>query len=280
MPELPEVESLKQELQIWLEQSQSKPSLEPRLLEAECLRADLRFPFPKAALKRLSGQRLKRINRRAKYLLFEFETLVLLSHLGMTGSWRLAEDPSVPHPQHDHLRLHFEHGTLIYNDPRRFGFVDVFEATQKSENSFLRHLGVEPLELIEPQTLHAKLRSKKAPIKNVIMDQRLIVGVGNIYASESLFRAKIHPKLSASRLSQPRVKALVDSIQQVLRESIQMGGSSIQDYRKLNGQSGSFQDSHFVYGREGEPCRLCGHKITAAVLAGRSTYWCSNCQKK
>ena len=144
----------------------------------------------------------------------------------------------------------------------------------------LKNLGFEPLDLHDSESLYLKLHNKKAPIKNAIMDQRLIVGVGNIYASESLFRAKIHPRLSAARLSQPRVKALLQSIQQVLKESIQSGGSSIQDYRKLNGQSGSFQDSHFVYGREGEPCRLCGHKITAAVLAGRSTYWCSNCQKK
>ncbi len=278
MPELPEVENVRR--QIWTKLStKSKSALVLR--RVQFFRKDLRFLIPKKLKSKLnSGLNLGPllgIDRRAKYLLFKFQSGYFLSHLGMTGSWReigMTETPIV----HDHILVEFHDQTRwIYNDPRRFGFVDWVDDLEV--HPMLKHLAPEPLsDLFSATYLFAICRGKKVSIKSLIMDQRRVVGVGNIYASEALFRAGIRPARTAGRIRLEEVERLVSSIKIVLNEAIEHGGSTVKDFKGADGYAGRYQTRLFVYDRGGQPCRKCGTDIESKQFHGRSTYWCPVCQ--
>jgi formamidopyrimidine-DNA glycosylase len=274
MPELPEVESVRRQLL-------TKITPHVKVRSVRFFRKDLRFPIPlKVKSKMNSGESLGPllgIERRAKYLLFKFQSGYFLSHLGMTGFWRQVA-PDEPRLLHDHILIHFENETAwMYNDPRRFGYVDWVEDLK--QHPLLKHLAPEPL---SPEFSKSYLvdtcRKKKVSIKNLIMDQRRVVGVGNIYASEALFRAGIRPTRMAGRVSANELERLVQSIKLVLSEAIEHGGSTVKDFKGADGYAGRFQSRLFVYDREGKSCRKCDSKIVSKQLGGRSTYWCPVCQ--
>jgi formamidopyrimidine-DNA glycosylase len=269
MPELPEVENVKLSLEGLGAQGQVFAKVELR-------RKDLRTRMQPEMAKKLAGQTVREIRRRAKFLLFETDEYVVLSHLGMTGSWRQIKEEE--YEKHDHVVFHFKSGlTLVFNDPRRFG---VLEILRKPANSkWLNHLGREPLaEDFSAEYLFSESRRIKAPVKNFIMDQKRVVGVGNIYASEALFRAAIKPTRQAGKITKAEAVRLVKAIKTVLLEAIAAGGSTIRDYKNGNGESGQFQQRFAVYGRAGEKCVRCGGTVKSKFLAGRNTYWCPSCQ--
>jgi len=277
MPELPEVETLSREIH---DHFVGLDELARTVTEVKTFRKDLRFPFPMKALKALKGRRLDKVGRRAKYLTFTFDGLgdespwILLSHLGMTGSWRTQSDNHAE--PHDHLMIRFMDGRrLVYNDPRRFGYVDVIAAQEMDACQWFKHLGPEPLAVhLTADRLHLQAVSSRQPIKTWIMDQRHLVGVGNIYASEALHLAKVHPLRRAGSLHLAEWQRLLDCIRSVLRAAIDSGGTTLRDYRKLTGDQGAFQSHLQVYGREGQSCGFCGDSIRQVFLGGRSTFWC------
>lgn len=270
MPELPEVEVVRRGLQDILKD-------QPVLEKVELKRPDLREPIPAKKIRTLVGEKLLSVERRAKYLLLWTSKGGMLSHLGMTGTWRVAQDGD--ERLHDHIYLHFAGGLrLAYRDPRRFGYFDFVQDPESHPK--LKDLGPEPLlESFTGQGLWESLRGKEVPIKVALMDQKIVVGVGNIYASEALFAAGIKPTLPAKKLSWERAEVLVSEIKKILSLSIEKGGSSISDFAQASGESGYFQTTFRVYGREGESCLVCGSQIRAKVLGGRNTFWCSCCQK-
>ena len=273
MPELPEVETVRAGLEDLLKNH-------PRITRVELKRKDIRFPIPKELPKRLEGETIVAVHRRAKYLLLETPHAILLSHLGMTGSWRIA--PPGTEDKHDHCYIELSDGRrLAFRDPRRFGLLDLVEPGREEGHPRLKGLGVEPLdeEKFTADYLFGFSRKRKVPLKAFIMDQRVVVGVGNIYASEALFRAGIKPTRATGRLKAEEAKRLVESIREVLRESIEAGGSSISDYRQASGEEGGFQNRFKVYDRAKEPCPTCRSPIASKVIGGRSTYWCKDCQK-
>jgi len=293
MPELPEVETVRRGLARWVEGA--------RIDDVKLNRADLRFPFPKGFAKALKGQTITTVGRRAKYLLFHLSGgMTWLSHLGMTGSYRFAErsfkepsryyEPSVDE-KHDHVVLALTHPkegplTLIYSDARRFGFMDLFD---KEENSpYLADLGPEPLSnQFNAEEMAARFRGKTAPMKAALLDQRVVAGLGNIYASEALHRAHILPTRAAKTLvlksgkPSERLDLLATGVRDVLNEAIEAGGSTLRDFRSADGLSGYFQHHFAVYDREGEACPTpgCRGTIRRIVQSGRSTYFCPVCQK-
>lgn len=276
MPELPEVESVRRGL------TKELP-LPLVVTDVELRRPDLRFPFPRALRAQLQGARLERLERRGKYILFRFDRGVLLTHLGMTGSWRL-QSPRDPLELHDHAVLFFKktgRSVLVYNDPRRFGFFDWIDRDQSLDaNRFLKSLGPEPLSSdFSPSVLKSKLKARSSAIKVLLMDAKIVVGVGNIYASEVLFRAGIRPSTPGRRITEIQCERIVEAVKAVLEEAIASGGSTIRTYRGADGKAGDFQSRHFVYERKNEPCRVCGTKIKHSIQAGRSTYYCPTCQK-
>lgn len=203
---------------------------------------------------------------------------MVFSHLGMTGSWRKDTQRKL----HDHIVLRLKSGTeLIYNDPRRFGVFDIIAKETLEKDKKFVHLGPEPLlnEDFHGAYMFSKSRRRRVPIKAFIMDQKVVVGVGNIYASEALFLAGIRPLASASRITKIQSEKLVAAIQQVLKDAIRLGGSSIRDYKQASGESGGFQEQHFVYGRDKQACRKCRGLIRSQFLSGRNTFWCVKCQK-
>ena len=270
MPELPEVEV-------------TRLSFADRITGARIahlhLGKPLRWPLG-AETGLLVGQRIHAVRRRGKYLLLDLDQGVLLLHLGMSGSLNFA--PVQPQAGvHDHMDLETDRGVLRLHDPRRFGAV-VWSAAETVDpaRKLLGGLGVEPLgEDFEPRTFHAQLRQRRAPIKQVLLAGDVVVGVGNIYASEALFHAGIRPTTRASRLSAPRVQRLHTAIRQVLRRALQQGGSSLRDFVSASGQSGYFQLQTAVYGRAGLPCRVCGQLVRSMVQGQRSTFYCATCQK-
>lgn len=271
MPELPEVENLKRQLEALL-------PLPDRIATVRFFRKDLRFPIPKKLKTLLPGCEISAIERRAKYLLFKSVSGWFLSHLGMSGSWRPVKDGE-ERLLHDHVELKFESGvTLVFNDPRRFGYVDWVEP--HGAHVRLDHLGPEPLaDEFTGETLFDSLRGRTAAVKTSIMDQRIVVGVGNIYASESLFRARVKPTRAAGRVTRAECMVLASQIKAILREAIDSGGSTIRTYRGADGAAGQFQSRFSVYEREGEACRNCQTgRIRSKVLGSRSTYWCPQCQ--
>ncbi len=271
MPELPEVEVTTRNLQKII-------NLPARIIAFEFYRKDLRNKIPIEALHKMSGFELVRLYRRAKFIVFEFAGVNIVSHLGMTGSWRL-ENAGWRRRKHDHISLGLSgNRTIVYNDPRRFGEFNLYTAAELKQR--FQKFGPEPL---HPETnwdaVTAQFKDLKTEIKVCLMNQKFLVGVGNIYASEALFRAGIRPGKRANRLSVHEYKRLWKQVQAVLQEAIAAGGSSIQDFRNGYGESGNFQKHFAVYGRANENCIICETKIKIKTFAGRSTFWCSQCQK-
>ncbi len=276
MPELPEVETVRSGLETMLKNR-------PTILRVRLMRKDIRFPIPKDFAKALEGRVIQAVRRRAKYLLIDTDRISLLSHLGMTGSWRIESASTLEASlgPHDHCFIDLDdHRTLVYRDPRRFGVLDLVRPGHEAQHLRLKELGPEPLDeaVFTAESLHGDSRKRKVAIKVFVMDQRVVVGVGNIYASEALHLARIKPQKLASKISRHEAQRLVTAIRDVLHQAIKAGGSSIRDYKNADGESGSFQASHKVYERAGEPCRTCGKTIRSKVLGGRSTYWCPGCQ--
>ncbi len=279
MPELPEVEVTRLGV---------APHLEGRLVDSVLLRRDgLRWPFPPALPQLLAGQRISHIGRRGKYLLIHFAHGTLIVHLGMSGHLRVLPLGTEP-KKHDHFDLVVEDGAgagkqvLRLHDPRRFGAV-LWHANDDGaldQHLLLRGLGVEPLESgFSGELLFRASRKRSAPIKQFLLAGDVVVGVGNIYACESLFRAGINPKTSAGRIARGRYDKLAAAIRAILAEAIVQGGSTLRDFIAVNGQSGYFQQTYFVYDREGVPCRNCSAPVRRIVQGQRSTFYCVNCQK-
>lgn len=277
MPELPEVEVTRLGV---------APHLEGRLVDSVLLRREgLRWPFPSALPELLAGQRILLTGRRGKYLLIHFAHGTLIIHLGMSGHLRVLPLGTEP-KKHDHFDLVVEGGAgkqvLRLHDPRRFGAV-LWHANDDGElgqHLLLRGLGVEPLEAdFSGELLFRASRKRSAPVKQFLLAGDVVVGVGNIYACESLFRAGINPKTAAGRISRGRYDKLAIAIRDILAEAIVQGGSTLRDFIAVNGQSGYFQQTYFVYDREGVPCRNCGAPVRRIVQGQRSTFYCVNCQK-
>lgn len=273
MPELPEVETVRAGLERLL-------GTDARIARIELMRKDLRTAIPRELPRRLAGQPITGIRRRAKYLLWTTPAGSLLCHLGMTGSWRLAA--AGEERDHDHCYLHLTDGRrLAFRDPRRFGLLGFVPPGGEASHPSLAGLGPEPLDAtaFTPAYLHARCRGRRGPIKALIMDQAIVVGVGNIYAQEALFRAGIRPTRAAGRVPRDRLAALVTEIRSVLGEAIAAGGSTISDFRQAGGGSGYFQHNFQVYDRGGQPCRRCGSTLKSGVVGGRGTTWCPKCQR-
>lgn len=296
MPELPEVETVRRGL---------TPAMEGSLLvRAELRRPDLRFPFPADFASLVSGQRIVSLGRRAKYLLIDLEDgNVIIAHLGMSGSFRV-EDGAVPetpgdfhHPRgksekHDHVIFHLEGvngpARVIYNDPRRFGFMDLARRDVLANHAFFRELGEEPTgNVLDAAYLAARFAGKAQPLKSALLDQKNIAGLGNIYVCEALWRSGLSPLRAAGTLVDAKGKPkaalvlLTEAIRTVVADAIAAGGSSLRDHIQTDGTLGYFQHSFSVYDREGEPCRTpgCGGTVARVVQAGRSTFYCPKCQK-
>jgi formamidopyrimidine-DNA glycosylase len=315
MPELPEVETVRMGL---------LPVLVGNRFESvEQRRKDLRFPFPDHFPQRLKGRMVEALDRRAKYLLARLDDgEVLVMHLGMTGRFSVDRSAQVARsavarkgsaqvarsagaqggngtqrlpgmkrriPKHEHIVFHLADGTIVrYADTRRFGYMDLIPSAELEAHALFKRLGVEPLsESLSPAWLALKLKGKTAPIKSALIDQRLIAGVGNIYACEALFRAGISPLRQAGTLATStgkptkKTEALVDAIKAVLGDAVRAGGSTLRDYVRADGRLGRFQHSFKVYGKEGRPCRNkgCRGTVRRIVQGGRSTFYCPSCQR-
>jgi formamidopyrimidine-DNA glycosylase len=271
MPELPEVETIVRALAARLTGR--------RITALEQRRPDLRFPLPDQLAGRLVGRRLQDIRRRAKYILADLDDdQTLLLHLGMSGRLLFDGPPAGPH---EHLTFDFDDGTrLRFVDPRRFGMLDLTPTGGLEEHPRLAGLGLEPLApSFTGAALGAVLAGRRSPLKSALMDQRLVVGVGNIYVCESLHRARLSPRRTAGFLRPAEAKRLALAIRSVLNEAIAAGGSSLRDYVQTDGELGFFQDHFAVYGRVGQPCRVCGRPIEKLAQANRATFWCRRCQR-
>jgi len=271
VPELPEVETTRRGL---------APHLQGRCIRTALVRNPrLRWPVPRQLPALVAGRRIRRLERRSKYLLLDCDGGWLILHLGMSGSLRMvpADTPAGPH---DHVDLVLDTGiALRLHDPRRFGAV-LWEPREPSCHKLLQGLAPEPLEAaFTAQWLFERTRGRKTAIKNVLMDNHLVCGVGNIYANESLFRAAIHPARAAGRISRPRYARLVEEIRATLRAAIQAGGSSLRDFVRADGSPGHFQQQYLVYGRSGQACPRCGHTIRAVRIGQRSAFYCPGCQR-
>lgn len=271
MPELPEVETTRRAL--------ARRLAFRRIVGLEQRRADLRFLLPQDLAGRLAGRQLTGFARRAKYLqLMLDDGMALLLHLGMSGRLLLDGPPAGPH---EHLTFRFDDGTVLrFVDPRRFGMLDLWPQATLAAHRWLAHLGLEPLDdAFDGPALKARLAGRQVALKTAIMDQRHVVGVGNIYASESLHRARLSPRRLAGRLGPAGAGRLATAIREVLLEAIDAGGSSLRDYVQSNGELGNFQRRFRVYDRAGQPCPACGRPIRRLVQGGRATYFCSGCQR-
>jgi len=293
MPELPEVETVRRGLQGVMEGS--------KILRAEIRRKDLRFPFQKDFVARLEGQTVTGLGRRAKYLMADLASGdVLLMHLGMSGSFRVVKGESAKtqgqfhHPRnddrvHDHVTFWMSSGAdVIFNDPRRFGYMKIIARNALEDEPLLKGLGPEPLgNEFDAAMLARSCADKNTSLKAALLDQRVVAGLGNIYVCEALFRAQLSPrrpaKTLASRKGEPtdHAKRLVTAIHAVLNQAIKAGGSSLRDHRQTSGELGYFQHSFQVYDREGEKCQTagCGGTVRRFTQSGRSTFWCPKCQK-
>lgn len=270
MPELPEVET-------------TRRGIEPHLLGQTIRRLTvheprLRWPVP-PAVEALQGAVVESVERRGKYLLLNVAPGTAIIHLGMSGSLRINQ-ASEPRRKHDHIELLLQSGLLLrFHDPRRFGCF-LWQEAGAPTHSLLARLGPEPLsDDFDGEYLFRSTRNRQLAIKNLIMNSEIVVGVGNIYASESLFMAGIRPGRAARRLTRREADALAAAVKRVLQRSITQGGTTLRDFVNSDGQPGYFAQSLFVYGRGGEPCRACGATIRQKVLGQRSTFYCSHCQK-
>ncbi|SCD23001.1 bifunctional DNA-formamidopyrimidine glycosylase/DNA-(apurinic or apyrimidinic site) lyase [Brucella inopinata] len=292
MPELPEVETVRRGLQPFMEGA--------TVVRVEQNRPDLRFAFPENFAERLSGRRIEALGRRAKYLTIHLDDgLSIISHLGMSGSFRIeAEDaeglPGGFHHErsknslHDHVVFHLMRpdgasARIIYNDPRRFGFMLFAEKGALEEHPLLKGLGVEPTgNILSGEVLAALFKGRRTPLKAALLDQRLIAGLGNIYVCEALWRAGLSPMCAAGSVAGEMdvMERLARAIRSVIAQAIAAGGSSLKDYIQADGALGYFQHSFSVYGREGKACRnpACSGTVERVVQSGRSTFFCASCQ--
>jgi len=277
MPELPEVETVRQGL---------IPVMEGQVIEnADVRRPDLRWPFPPKMAQRLSGQTVQRLGRRSKYILCDLASgETLLIHLGMSGRMLIQRPEQRGEPEkHDHVIFDMASGVrVVFNDTRRFGAMDLCKTDELADHKFLAGLGPEPLgNEFDEDYLVAALKTRNAPIKSALLDQKLIAGLGNIYVCEALWRAHILPTRKASSLSRQKSASLVPVIREVLADAIAAGGSSLKDFRQADGELGYFQHSFASYGREGMACRTpdCKGLIARIVQSGRSTFYCPRCQR-
>ena len=293
MPELPEVETVRRGLQPAMEGS--------KIVRAEARRKDLRFPFQRDFVARLEGQTVTGLGRRAKYLLADLASGdVLLMHLGMSGSFRVLKDDGnktpgkFHHPRsedraHDHVVFHMSSGAaVVFNDPRRFGYMKIIARKALEHEPLLKGLGPEPLgNEFDAAMLAHSCANKKTSLKAALLDQRVVAGLGNIYVCEALFRSQLSPRRLAATLADKKgqptdhARRLVDAIHAVLNQAIKAGGSSLRDHRQTSGELGYFQHSFQVYDREGEKCQTagCGGIVRRFTQNGRSTFWCPKCQK-
>lgn len=283
MPELPEVETVCRGLVGVLEGR--------RLARVDVRRKDLRIPFPPFFAETLQGRRVEKIWRRAKYILMDLDDgQVLITHLGMSGRMTL-DKRGAPLAKHDHVIFTTDRGAEIrFNDPRRFGLMTLAKRAELDSHKLFRHLGPDPLTPdFTPALLSAALKGRKTPIKAALLDQRIVVGVGNIYACESLYRAGIAPTRKAGTVAGERAARLVPAIKAVLNQAIAAGGSSLRDHVQPSGELGYFQHSWNVYGREGESCACLGKRgamngnkgkgvVRRITQGGRSTFYCARCQ--
>ena len=270
MPELPEVETTRRGIAEHLH-GQHVTGVTVR-------QAKLRYPVPDTLADHICGLPVTAVRRRAKYLLLDVTGGSVMIHLGMSGSLRVLPSDT-PAQKHDHVDIVFGERLLRLHDPRRFGAV-LWIPEPVAEHPLLAGLGLEPLEAgFDGPWLHAASRGARTPIKLWLMDAAHVVGVGNIYASESLFRARIHPATPAGRLSAARCERLAQCVRETLQEALAAGGSTLRDFVAVNGRSGYFQQSYFVYAREDEPCRVCEGPIRKRVMGQRSTFFCPRCQK-
>lgn len=298
MPELPEVETVRRGIAPMLEGA--------AITRAEAFRPDLRWPLPERFAERLRGRAVNGLRRRSKYILIDLDPAprtaaeTWIVHLGMSGRFVVegagasadlvgafvhdtgAEASGGALGPHDHVVVETARGRLIYNDPRRFGAMDLWPTETLDAHPLLAGIGPEPLgNSFHGDHLAERFRGKTASVKAALLDQRNVAGLGNIYVCEALFRAGVHPKRAAGGLSRARIDRLVACVRDVLREAIEAGGSSLRDYRQADGALGYFQHSFAVYGREGEPCRRegCGGEVKRIVQTGRSTFYCGRCQR-
>ena len=270
MPELPEVETTRRGI---------APHVVGRhVAELHVYDRRLRWPVPVNLQRRLRGRTIDAVDRRSKYLLFRMGANTLLMHFGMTGSLRVYRAPPARRP-HDHIDLVLDDGTTLrYHDPRRFGAL-LWLRGSGATHPLLRDLGPEPFDsAFDARYLWAATRGRRAAIKVALMDNRLVVGVGNIYANESLFRAGIRPGRAAGRLSKARAARLADEVRNVLADAIAKGGSTLRDYVDSRGEPGYFQLDYYVYDRAGMPCRVCGTAIRMLRQGQRASYYCPRCQ--
>ena len=282
MPELPEVETVRLGL--------SPAMVGARFERVEQRRPDLRFPLPERFAARLAGRRVEALSRRAKYLLADLDDgMVLAMHLGMSGSFRIDEaTPGAFHhprpglPAHDHIVFHLTGGARVtYNDPRRFGFMDLIARADLASHKLFARMGIEPLgNELDGAALLRLFADKKTPLKAALLDQSLVAGLGNIYVCEALHRAGLSPRRLAGTLGR-KAGELAQNIRDVLTEAVAAGGSSLRDHRRTDGAPGCFQHRFRVYDREGEACpRMdCAGVVERLVQSGRSTFWCRACQR-
>ena len=271
MPELPEVETTLRGI---------TPYALGRLIDGLVVRDErLRWPIPADLPAKLQGRRIDSLGRRGKYILIRVGRGTLIVHLGMSGSLRVANSMQAPR-KHDHYDLLLDSGRCLrYHDPRRFGCL-LWTEDDPDKHPLIASLGAEPLgEHFDGDTLYARSRGRGLPVKSFIMDSHVVVGVGNIYASESLFRAGIAPPRAAGRISRERYQRLADAIRGVLSASIEQGGTTLRDFVNEAGQPGYFKQTLQVYGRAGQPCRVCGAEIRLSRMGQRATYWCPVCQR-
>ena len=283
MPELPEVETIMRGISPFLEGATIK--------RIKLNRADLRWPFPKNFTSRLKEAKVLNLKRRSKYILIDLNTgETLLIHLGMSGKI-LVSDSKIGNyfyeyskgSDHNHVIFELDDGTkLTYNDPRRFGAMDLAKTDDLNNHKFLEKLGPEPLgNNFNSDYLKTELSKKESPIKNVLLNQSVVAGLGNIYVCEALFMSGISPKKRASKISKIKCEELVRNIRAVLKSAIEAGGSSLKDFTDIQGNSGYFHFEFYVYGRENECCKIehCGRKIKRISQSGRSSFYCPSCQR-
>jgi formamidopyrimidine-DNA glycosylase len=271
MPELPEVETTRRGLE---------PALAgQRVSHAVVRNRAMRVPVPRTLERAVAGARIHGVERRAKYLMIVCDRGTLIIHLGMSGRLRLVDRRAAP-GTHDHFDLVLENGAVVrLRDPRRFGLV-LWQEAGTPTHRLLADLGPEPFDpAFSGAYLYDETRKRSAAIKQVIMDSHVVVGVGNIYASEALFRAGINPRLPAQRIGRERCERLVEHIRATLQDAIRAGGSTLRDYVGSDGEAGYFQNEHLVYGRGGEPCRRCGAAVRELRQGQRSTFYCARCQR-
>lgn len=276
MPELPEVETTCRGL--------TKRLLGARIERVELHRPDLRLPLPRGLAGKLQDRRITALRRRAKYIVMELDDgHALLLHLGMSGRLVIGQ-PQDKTDKHDHVIIHCDQNrTLRFNDPRRFGMLDYAAVEKLSQHKLLKQIGVEPLEDgLTTTYLQKNFAGKKTPMKAALLDQRIIAGLGNIYVCEALFLAGISPFRLAKDVTQVECRKLIPAIRKVLNAAIAAGGSSLRDYVQTDGALGFFQNKFLVYDREGQPCRRCRHQkiiVQRAAQSGRSSFFCSRCQR-